>query len=79
MRIAERYRSPLGRAMATKYAGQIYVSDRFLNRAAALEGFDRIRTSPGTVTLPIELGNVSISLGLSLSPWYTIQQSGPQS
>lgn len=46
MRVADRYRSPLGRAMATKYAERMYVSDRFLNRAAALEGFDRIRT-PG--------------------------------
>jgi hypothetical protein len=46
MRVAEKYRTPLGRAMATKYAERMYVSDRFLNRAAALEGFDRIR-APG--------------------------------
>jgi hypothetical protein len=47
MRISERYRSPLGRAMATKYAERMSLSDRFLNRAAALEGFDRIRTGKG--------------------------------
>ena len=36
MRVADRYRSALGRAMATKYAERMYVSDRFLNGAAAL-------------------------------------------
>jgi hypothetical protein len=35
------------RARAAKYAERMYVSDRFLNRAAALEGFDRIRTRKG--------------------------------
>jgi hypothetical protein len=44
MRVASKYRSPLGRAMATKYSERMYVSDRFLNCAAALEGFDRIDT-----------------------------------
>jgi hypothetical protein len=44
MRVAEKYRSPLGRAMATKYADGMYVSDKLLNRAASLDGFDRIRT-----------------------------------
>ncbi|GAB3816617.1 ApeA N-terminal domain 1-containing protein [Micromonospora zhanjiangensis] len=44
MQVTEKFRSALGRAMATKYAEKMYVSDRFLNRAAALEGFDRIKT-----------------------------------
>jgi hypothetical protein len=43
-KIAKKYRSPLGRAMATKYAERMYVSDRLLNLAAALEGFDREAT-----------------------------------
>jgi hypothetical protein len=42
MAIAEKYRSSLGRAMATNYAESMYVSDRFLSRVAALEGVDRI-------------------------------------
>jgi hypothetical protein len=33
--------------MATKYAARMYVSDKLLNRAAALDGFDRIRTGVG--------------------------------
>jgi hypothetical protein len=47
MRVAEKYRSSLGRAMATKYAERMYVSDKLLNRAAALDGFDRILTGIG--------------------------------
>jgi hypothetical protein len=68
------------RARATKYAERMYVSDRFLNRAAALEGFDRIRTRKGRVaTMPTELGSVSISPRLSLGRLYTIQLNGPLS
>jgi hypothetical protein len=47
MKVAETYRSPLGRTMATKYAERMYVSDRFLNRVASLDGFDRILTGKG--------------------------------
>lgn len=38
------YRGCLGRAMATIYSDSMYVSDRLLNCAAALESFDRRRT-----------------------------------
>jgi hypothetical protein len=44
MEVAETYRSPLGRAMATKYAEKMYVSDKLLNCAAALDGFHRLLT-----------------------------------
>ncbi|MBF8193399.1 hypothetical protein ITP53_48560 [Nonomuraea sp. K274] len=36
-----RHREALGRVMASKYAKSMFVSDRLLNRAAALEAFDR--------------------------------------
>ena len=48
MKVAEKYRTALGRIMATKYAERMYVSDRFLNRVVALEGFDRIDTGKST-------------------------------
>lgn len=41
---AEKYRSPLGRVMTTRYQRGMFTSDRFLNCAAALESFDRSRT-----------------------------------
>lgn len=41
---AERHRSTLGRVMATRYSRHMYLSDRLLNRAAALEAFDRVET-----------------------------------
>ncbi len=44
MAVARKYRSALGRTMATRYSQDGYLSDRLLNRAAALEGFDRIDT-----------------------------------
>ncbi len=39
--VAERNRSVLGRVMATRYARGMYLSDRVLNCAAALEAYDR--------------------------------------
>jgi hypothetical protein len=44
MAVAEKYRSELGRVMATRYSSGTFVSDRLLNCAAALESFDRERT-----------------------------------
>lgn len=41
LRSAWRHRGGLGRVMASRYARQMLVSDRLLNRAAALEAFDR--------------------------------------
>lgn len=42
--VARDHRSALGRVMATRYSTSMYLSDRLLNRAAALEALDRIRT-----------------------------------
>lgn len=42
--LAARHRSALGRVMATRYSPSMYVSDRLLNRASAIESFDRIET-----------------------------------
>lgn len=39
--VAARHRSALGRVMATRYSEHMYLSDRVLNRAAALEALDR--------------------------------------
>ncbi len=41
LEVASRYRSELGRVMSTRYAEGMYVSDRLLNCAAALEAYDR--------------------------------------
>jgi hypothetical protein len=39
--VAQKHRVTLGRVMATRYEKQMYVSDRYLNRVASLEAFDR--------------------------------------
>jgi hypothetical protein len=39
--VAQKHRSTLSRVMATYYATNMYVSDRYLNRLAALEALDR--------------------------------------
>jgi hypothetical protein len=44
MDAAARHRSGLGRVMATRYAKEMFVSDRLLNCSAALEAFDRDST-----------------------------------
>ncbi|MGW5256511.1 ApeA N-terminal domain 1-containing protein [Streptomyces sp. NPDC004012] len=41
--VAAKYRTSLGRVMATRYSKSMPVSDRLLNRAASLESFDRER------------------------------------
>ena len=45
MEVAEKHRSSLGRVTATRYARSMFVSDRLLNCAAALEGLDRTVTA----------------------------------
>lgn len=42
--LAARHRSALGRVMATRYSPHMYLSDRLLNRAAAIEALDRNET-----------------------------------
>jgi len=44
MSVAARHRSTLGRVMSTRYASGMQLADRFINRAAALEGFDRVES-----------------------------------
>jgi ApeA N-terminal domain 1 len=44
MDAAARHRGGLGRVMATRYAKEMFVSDRLLNCTAALEAFDRDST-----------------------------------
>jgi hypothetical protein len=39
--VAAVHRTALGRVMASRYRGSMYISDQMLNRAAALEAFDR--------------------------------------
>jgi hypothetical protein len=40
---AERYRTELGRVMATRYSTKMYVEDRIMNICAALDSFDKVR------------------------------------
>lgn len=40
---AERYRTELGRVMATRYSAKMYVEDRIMNICAALDSFDKVR------------------------------------
>lgn len=42
---ARTHRGALGRVMGSRYAPAMFVSDRLLNRAAAIEAFDRTRRS----------------------------------
>jgi hypothetical protein len=43
-----KHRSALGRVVGSRYAKSMYISDRLLNCAAALESFDRVRGNKGT-------------------------------
>ncbi|HEV7823286.1 MAG TPA: hypothetical protein VGP02_00095 [Mycobacteriales bacterium] len=43
MEVAAQHRSALGRVMGSQYATSMFVSDRLMNCAAALEAFDRAR------------------------------------
>jgi hypothetical protein len=45
LQVAERYHHQLDQVMATRYDGGM-VSDRLLNRVAALEGFHKLRAAP---------------------------------
>jgi hypothetical protein len=55
MKAATTYRSTLGRTMGTRAAQGMYMSDRLLNYAAALEGFDRKKSGIDKQDLPIRL------------------------
>ncbi|MBS2966680.1 hypothetical protein KGA66_26825 [Actinocrinis puniceicyclus] len=48
---SRKYRSELGRVMSTRYVKSMYVSDKLLNRVAALESFDRALTGRTNDTL----------------------------
>jgi hypothetical protein len=39
--VARKHRASLGRVMASRYEPNMYMSDRYLNRLASLEAFDR--------------------------------------
>lgn len=41
--VARKYRTELGRAMATQYSAQMYLEDRIMNVCAALDSFDAVR------------------------------------
>lgn len=47
LKVAAVHRSALGRVMATRYGQSMFVSDRLLNCAAALEAFDRDKHGDG--------------------------------
>lgn len=55
MRPAKKYRSTLGRTMGIRARDGMFMSDRLLNYAAALEGFDRQKTGVTTNDLPARL------------------------
>lgn len=55
LEVAERHRGAVARVMGSRYAEAMFVSDRLLNRAAALEAFDRDRTSYGNSKLKTRL------------------------
>lgn len=49
MAAAEKYRTELGRVMATRYNQEMYLEDRIMNCSAALESFDKTRRQTGRV------------------------------
>lgn len=63
MDVAEEHRSSLGRVAATRYARNMFVSDRLLNCAAALEGLDRTVTGHSTSKLKTRLTRCSSLAG----------------
>ncbi len=56
MDTAARHRGGLGRVMASRYAKEMFVSDRLLNCSAALEAFDRDSTKHEWSKLKTRLG-----------------------
>lgn len=47
MRVAAKYRTELGRAMATRYSDAMYLEDRIMNLTAALDSLDRVHRETG--------------------------------
>lgn len=47
MTVAEKYRTELGRVMATRYSADMYLEDRIMNCCAALDSFDKTRRETG--------------------------------
>lgn len=47
LNVAERYRTELSRAMATRYSASMFLEDRIMNLSAALDSFDKVRRSTG--------------------------------
>ncbi|MGI8702494.1 MAG: hypothetical protein ACR2JU_15070 [Nocardioidaceae bacterium] len=45
--VAEKYRTELGRVMATRYSPAMFLEDRIMNVCAALNSFDRVRGGTG--------------------------------
>jgi hypothetical protein len=67
MDVAEEHRSSLGRVTATRYARGMFVSDRLLNCAAALEGLDRTVTGHSNSTFKTRLTRCSSLAGQPFS------------
>lgn len=67
MDVAEEHRSSLGRVTATRYARGMFVSDRLLNCAAALEGLDRTVTGHSNSKLKTRLTRCSSLAGQPFS------------
>ena len=59
MNVAEEHRTSLGRVAATRYARNMFVSDRLLNCTAALEGLDRTVTGHSNSKLKTRLTRCS--------------------
>lgn len=47
LKVAEKYRTELGRVMATRYGRSMYLEDRVMNICAALDSFDTVRRNTG--------------------------------
>lgn len=54
LKVAEKHRDTLGRVMATRYETKMYVTDRYLNRMAALEAFNRKEAGDGNKKVSLE-------------------------
>jgi len=67
MNVAEEHRTSLGRVAATRYARNMFVSDRLLNCTAALEGLDRTVTGHSNSKLKTRLTRCSSLAGQPFS------------
>ena len=67
MNVAEEHRTSFGRVAATRYARNMFVSDRLLNCTAALEGLDRTVTGHSNSKLKTRLTRCSSLAGQPFS------------